>query len=221
LAQDFDEMGGFGSGKHGRLPVVERGRKLDLRELRRTGAFVPDGRCHRVDLTWRDTERSKDVASMTIMYCASVERDPRFAVAYTAKLPNGDVMPINDTFQLEAFPQPFGGHRWYFICPYIGKRAQVLYMPSGEYYFGHRLSTDDRMQYRSQCLVPSMRLQEQSKKVAKKILASGPPEWRDEMRGCEFPPKPPWMRWRTYEASLSQWENYQAASKANYPICFR
>ena len=190
-------MGGFGSGKHGRLPVVERGRKLDLRELRRTGAFIPDGRCHRVDLTWQDPGLSKNVASMTIMYCASVEQEPRFAVAYIAKLPNGDVMPIHDTFQLEAFPQPFGGHRWYFICPYIGKRAQVLYMPKGECYFGHRLSTDDRMQYRSQCLTPATRLFEQGEKVTRRLLEAGHEGWREEQSPYNFPSKPPWMRWCT------------------------
>jgi hypothetical protein len=32
---------------------------------------------------------------------------------------------------LIAQPRPFGGRQWYFICPYMNRRALVLWVPPG------------------------------------------------------------------------------------------
>ena len=42
-----------------------------------------------------------------------------------------EVMGIDETFYLERFPQPFGGYRWYFVCPSCNRRCTVLCQPPG------------------------------------------------------------------------------------------
>src|SRR5688500_13962672 len=38
-----------------------------------------------------------------------------------------DGWPIAQTLDLEPVPQPFGGQRWFFVCPVTGMRARKLY----------------------------------------------------------------------------------------------
>ena len=40
--------------------------------------------------------------------------------------------------QLETTPQPFGGRRWWFVCPRAGRRAAKLYLPNGVFTFASR-----------------------------------------------------------------------------------
>jgi len=40
--------------------------------------------------------------------------------------------------QLETTPQPFGGRRWWFVCPQTGGRAAKLYLPNGAFTFASR-----------------------------------------------------------------------------------
>lgn len=54
---------------------------------------------------------------------------------------------------LESTPQPYGGSRWWFLCPVskygqpCGRRAAKLYLPPGSRYFGCR--TCHQLTYRS------------------------------------------------------------------------
>jgi hypothetical protein len=50
--------------------------------------------------------------------------------------------------QLETTPQPFGGRRWWFVCPRTGRRAAKLYLPTGAFTFASLLAY--RLAYRSQ-----------------------------------------------------------------------
>src|SRR5687768_14662789 len=41
----------------------------------------------------------------------------------------GEERSIDEIVYLHRFPQPFGGYRWYFICPSSNRGCTVLYQP--------------------------------------------------------------------------------------------
>jgi hypothetical protein len=53
---------------------------------------------------------------------------------------------------LTTRPQPFGGRRWFFICPRTSENAMKLHLPSGAYTFASRKAY--RLGYRSQRETP-------------------------------------------------------------------
>jgi hypothetical protein len=61
----------------------------------------------------------------------------------------GEVHSVDDTIYLQRFPQPFGGYRWYFICPSSNRRCTVLYQPPGAIRFRSRWGFRCRLQYQS------------------------------------------------------------------------
>ncbi len=61
------------------------------------------------------------------------------------------------------------------------------------------------MQYRSQCEDFGSRMISQMHGVSNKVLNQGPPGWREKYADLEFPPKPPWMRWETYNRQFERW----------------
>jgi hypothetical protein len=50
--------------------------------------------------------------------------------------------------------------------------------------------------------------------AAKRVLRKGPPEWQEEYSDWEFPPKPPWMRWKTYDRLDERAQEYAKAADA-------
>jgi hypothetical protein len=206
-------MGGLGSGRQGSLPVIENGLQLDLRRMRRHGQFLPDAHLANGKLVWSYTHSGEQIANIGYSYCSTGEH-PWFRVKYTSTPRGGEPISVDEQFDLERFPQPFGGHRWYFICPETGKRAQCLYSPPGATRFRSRHGFRVPLQYRSQCEDPTSRLIGQMHKVAYKILDAGTPEWRKKYRTWDFPPKPPGMHWRTYNRLQERWEYYETASWA-------
>jgi ATP sulfurylase len=42
---------------------------------------------------------------------------------------------INCVIQLEEHPLPYGGERWYALCPRTGRRSTALVLPPGETQF--------------------------------------------------------------------------------------
>jgi hypothetical protein len=61
--------------------------------------------------------------------------------------------------------------------------------------------------------------------AAKKVLRSGPAEWQEEYADWDFPPKPKWMRWETYNRLDEKAHAYgQAADdkfllRADWQLC--
>ncbi len=56
------------------------------------------------------------------------------------------------------------------------------------------------------------RYQRGAAKAAKKVLRKGPPEWREEYEDWDFPPKPKWMRWKTYNRLDEKAQAYEKAA---------
>jgi hypothetical protein len=122
-----------------------------------------------------------------------------------------EVVDIDETIYLRRFPQPYGGYRWYFICPSNNRRCSVLLKPPGGKRFRSRRGFRCRLQYQSQRLSPMSRYQRGAAKAAKQVLRKGPPEWREEFEDWDFPPKPKWMRWKTYNRLDEKAQAYDKA----------
>ena len=123
---------------------------------------------------------------------------------------------IDEVFYLKRFPQPFGGYRWYFICPTSNRHCRVLYQPPGAKRFRSRWGFRCRLQYQSQRLAPQFRYQHGATQAAKRVLNKGQPEWQEEYADWEFPPKPPWMRWKTYNRLDERAQAYEKAADAQF-----
>ena len=207
-------MGWYGSGRSGSLPIVEQGLRIDLRSLRRRRLFNADENHHQNNLQWTNNYSDEKVANVRMSYCAGGERS-WLRLEYTV-LPDGEEpFKVNETFALIRFPQPFGGYRWYIICPRTNKRCQCLYLPPGATRFRSRLGFRVRLQYLSQNYDRRTRLSETGRNIAAKMLRAGPAKWREEYRDWDFPPKPPWMRWKTYNRQFARWETYEQQSDAD------
>ena len=51
---------------------------------------------------------------------------------------------LDQKIHMVARQRHFGGRQWFFVCPYTGRRAMVLWMPPGAHYFACSKSGDDK-----------------------------------------------------------------------------
>ena len=109
------------------------------------------------------------------------------------------------TIFLTPKPRRFGGHQWYFICPVMNRCASVLWKPPGATRFCSRQSWGSRrVAYASQFLDPDNRAHRGKAKIKARLIADlDPDEW-------ELPPKPRWMRWRTYNRYVERFDRHEA-----------
>jgi hypothetical protein len=206
-------MGGYGSGRNSGRPNIDQGLKLDLRSLRRREMFIPDGMERHTSVQWTYTYTEEHVATIGLAYCAGASGGS-LRLTYTSTPYGQEPQKINETFQLIRFPQPFGGCRWYIVCPATFRYCQCIYLPPGAPHFRSRHGFKVRLMYNSQKLDRSSRVMESARKLAAKVLRIGPPNWRQEHKDWDFPPKPPWMRWKTYNRYYASWEQYERLSNA-------
>ena len=125
---------------------------------------------------------------------------------YRAKDRDGAPVDVDEFVPFAYTPTMFGGHRKWFRCLRCGRGCRNLYY--GGRYFRCRLC--HRLRYASQGEGPGQRGLGRARKIAKRLhdrwggaTADGcdfPPE--DEY---DFPPKPPRMRWATYNRLEEQY----------------
>jgi len=109
---------------------------------------------------------------------------------------------IDETVQLIARPRHFGGDQWYFICPRDNQDVSVLWSPPGQRFFAGRTAWGERYAYRSQFYAWGTRANYMASKLCDHIGGPGASyKW-------DIPPKPKWMRWRTYERLSKKCEKY-------------
>jgi hypothetical protein len=91
----------------------------------------------------------------------------------------------------------YGGRRWWFVCPRTGQRAAKLCLPNGGWYFWSRRGYG--LGYACQREARSDRLMRRARKLHRDLGGDG------AAIGQMPPPKPKWMRYRTYERKVSAW----------------
>jgi hypothetical protein len=152
-------MGGSRSGRHSGANVIEHGLKLDIRQLRRDRIFQPG-----ISGSYRYSWSNGAVVTLAFDWSQWTMGFASLRIKFSA---NGQ--PVDDHISLESFPQPYGGYRWYFICPSTQRRCQCLYMPPGAVTprFRSRQAWSGRLLYLSQTLTPECRYQEQARRIAR------------------------------------------------------
>jgi hypothetical protein len=93
------------------------------------------------------------------------------------------------TIELVTTTPPYGGRRWWFLCPHTGKRVMKLYLPYGARNFASRQA------YRLGYAVQRESAEDQAYRRARKARAriGGSVNLMERL-----PTKPKWMRWATY-----------------------
>jgi len=112
---------------------------------------------------------------------------------------------LDQTIYLQSRPRHFGGRQWYFICLGTNARVSVLWMPPGSPRFYSRHKWDGRVAYGSQFQTKFDRAVTAAQRIRTRLAG---PEWAP-LDGSD-PPKPKWMRWRTYDRIMARADAYEA-----------
>src|SRR5262245_42620252 len=119
-------------GRPAKWPVIENGRRISVQNFSRPG-LLRDGCEWTSTMTWP--------SGFSIGFDCRIE-PPKWRKLRLRYQAGGeyddDVVDIDETIWLQRYPQPFGGYRWYFICPASGRRCTVLYQPPGASRFRSR-----------------------------------------------------------------------------------
>lgn len=178
-------MGGYGSGRSyywSKRQTVEDCHCLCINKMRELGAIMPN---MRHTGTWQWSNSRTQVVLSSLGYTSDMRNpeDMYVRLRYTATRTEES---FDYKIRIERTPLNFGGHRYWFICPYTGKRVAKLYKASAEYKYASRHAFN--LPYASQSETPQDRAIRKKWKILRSL-------------GCEhdFPIKPKGMHWKTFE----------------------
>jgi hypothetical protein len=171
---------------------LQDGLKLDLNRLTRKGFIRRGCYCGVRGIKWTNTYWG-EVAS------ALISADLSAPPSGWLKLEGG----LNQFILLAAQPRRYGGHQWYFVCPVTGRLASVLWRPPGAKQFCSRQAWGRRrVAYASQFLDRDNRAHHGQSKLKSRLEGLDPEQW-------DLPPKPKWMRWKTYQRYEARFDRYE------------
>ncbi len=177
---------------------LETGLKLDINRLARRG-FIQPGAQTNGGINWTNNYTGEQIASGIIT--ADMSGTDRPHGWFRIQIGN-----LDQLIHLVARPRYFGGRQWYFVCPYMNRCASVLWKPPGAREFACRQRWGRQVAYNSQFSDRVNRAHQGKARINSRLCAIGgfdPDEW-------DFPPKPKWMRWRTYNRVEEQFDRYES-----------
>jgi hypothetical protein len=186
-------MGGIGSGNHGGKPTVEDGLVLDLNRLIQQGTFRP-GHAWGGSIVWTEVSSGRQVA--TIGYEAHMGQESGWARLHytTTDHWSGEKTHHDYRVELTTTPQPFGGRRWWWVCPRRGDLVSKLYKPNGRDRFASRKAHN--IAYRSQRQSPHDRALGRAFDRRRQLGSTG--------ASGDYIPKPKGMRWATFDREMER-----------------
>jgi hypothetical protein len=192
-------MGGLGSGRHGGRVLVENAIRLNIDTLLRRCRIRRGGTARGTyHFDFYDQELSVDFECHIGNPGASWLRLQYRICDYWT----GEPHEIDDLIYLVATRPHFGGLRWWFECPRTGDRVRMLYLALGVRRFASRRAY--RLAYASQRGTVVDRAHRGQAKIKARLIGDrDPDEW-------DLPPKPKWMRWRTYQRYVDKYDHYEA-----------
>ena len=106
---------------------------------------------------------------------------------------------VDQKIQLVRLSRHFGGGQWYFLCPFENRHCSVVWFPNGARAFASRQTWGEQVAYSTQFHSRHNRALAKAQAIRARL---GGPDWAgiDEFD----PPKPKWMRWRTYNRIVNQ-----------------
>jgi hypothetical protein len=177
---------------------LQEGLKLDINVLARRGLIVPGSAIGPHAIRWVNSD-GETIASGWVS--ADMGSD-------SEGLLHLQVGELKQAITLVTLPRHYGGRQWFFMCPVTNRRASVLWLPRGERQFASRKAWPGKVAYSSQFMTPADRAHLGKERIKKRLIGElDPEEW-------DLPPKPKWMRWRTYQRFVERFERYEAALDA-------
>ena len=180
---------------------LESGLKLDLNDLVREGS-VRQSASITTPISWSNNYTGDKIASGFITAHTNGPDEGWFPNEGRLDIEIGD---LKQRISMISRPRHFGGRQWYFICPSMGRHVSVLWKPPGAREFACRQKWGRLVAYSSQCSAWTDRAHRGKARIKTRLCSLGgfdPAEW-------EFPPKPKWMRWRTYLEAKSKFDRYR------------
>ena len=113
---------------------------------------------------------------------------------------SGEKRQCENHITLTTSSQPFGGRRWWFVCPRTGQRATRLHLPSGTTVFACRSAY--WLAYRSQRETPCDRALSRAFALRRRL--------GDDGGIGEDVAKPKGMHWRIFERALERIDQAEA-----------
>ena len=121
-------MGGYGSGRRSNRPTTDHCLRINLSNLKQHGML--ERHCMaRHQQVW--SQYGQTIAQLTLVtdvHCLK----PSPCLTITGR---GFGKAINCVIQLKEQPLPYGGERWFALCPRTGRRCTALVLPPGQTYF--------------------------------------------------------------------------------------
>ena len=173
---------------------LNQGLKLDLNKLRRQGLVCPGARSGPTAIRWNSTYWG-EIASGFI----TANMEGRYEGWLRIQI--GD---LDQWIILVPRPRHFGGYQWYFVCPVINRDCSVIWLPPGASRFCSRQKWGRRrVAYASQFADRDNRAHLGQATIKARLIGDlDPDEW-------DLPPKPKWMRWRTYNRYVERYDGYE------------
>jgi hypothetical protein len=172
---------------------LQDGLKLDLNHLARKGFIKFGADIGARGLVWRNSH-GREIASGVITADMTDPRHAWFRIA---------IGQLAQQITLVSRPRHYGGRQWFFVCPVTGGLATVLWKPPGASRFCSRQAWGRRVAYRSQFQNASDRAYLGRERIKARLIGDLVPEdW-------ELPPKPKWMRWKTYNRYEEKFDSYE------------
>ena len=175
---------------------LESGLKLNLNRLARRG-FIQPGAYRGSGISWTNNYTGEQIASGFITADMNGPEEGWFRI---------QIGNLDQRIILISRPRHFGGRQWYFICPSMNRRVSVLWKPPGARSFACRQKWGRQVAYNSQFSTPVDRAHEGKAKINSRLCSIGGLDADD----WEFPPKPKWMRWSTYNRAQDKFDHYES-----------
>lgn len=193
---------GFGSGRHGATRTIESAASyiLDIKSL--TPAFE-QGQCLTVEIYF-DEGRFPVLATVDL----TTERNCFIELIHPTRDTREGNRIVADRVRLAWTIPSFSGRRWWFLCPKSALRTTKLFLPNGGWHFWSRQAY--QLGYASQRKGRFTRLQQRAARLNRQLGGEGLSTWNRP------PPKPKWMRWRTYERKYERWQRTVEGANAEF-----
>src|SRR5262245_61943495 len=181
-----------------RICLQQQALKLDIRLLARRGWIASGSATGPHSIRWLNSSGGV-IASAWISADMQSDSDGLLHIRI------GD---LEQTITLVTLPRHLGGRQWFFVRPVTNCRASVLWLPRGAQQFASRHAWPGRVAYRSQFMTPMDRAYLGKERIKRRLIGElDPQEW-------DLPPKPKWMRWKTYHRYVERFDRYDAAIDA-------
>ena len=121
-------MGGYGSGRRSNRWTTDDCLRINLSHLKQFGMLQRHCMTRREQVWGQYGENIAQLTLVTDVHC--LQPSPRLTITGYAF-----GKAINCVIQLEEYALPYGGERWYALCPRTGRRSTALVLPLGQTHF--------------------------------------------------------------------------------------